>query len=121
MTTILGSDVAYDVRRILNDAGSAKFTFAQVLANINAAIREVSRRVPASCYSSPVAFSENITLAATGSGGTAFAATDVIAMSPRWRDAIAHYAAHLCFNQTDRNTVNDEFAARELKLFEECL
>lgn len=121
MTTIAGSDVAADVRRIINDASAAKWDFATVLANINGAIRAVLRESPAAAHSSVISFSEGIVLTATGSGGTSFQPTDVIAIDARWRDAIVHYAAALCFTQTDRNTVNEDMADREMRLFREAL
>lgn len=119
MTTFLGTDVKSEVQAILND--TTVWTDPKLTVNINAAIQAVFLDAPAARYTSPVALTDEVKLTLTGTSGTTMANTDAIAMDIRWKKAIVHYTAFLCFNQSDRNTANAAFATEQYKLYERAL
>lgn len=110
MTTFTGTQVKADVQAILND--TTEWTDPEILAFINLALQSVCVDAPASRYSSPVAFGGDLSIAAI--------ATD-INMDVRWKKAVTHYTAFLCFNQSDRNTSNAAFASEQYRLYKEAL
>ena len=121
MTVILGTDMEADVRLILNDAGAASWTQAQIVKEINAGIRAVIRERPSAAYTTLVTLDTEVTLTMTGSGGTSLGSTDSIAIDSLYRDYIANYAAAKCLLQDARNTVNMALADVCLKRCKEML
>jgi len=120
MIAIIAQDVMDDVRRILNDAGKVDFTDLQIIANMKMAERKLKQDRPSASYTTPVAFNEGVTLSPSGTGGV-LSTGDTIQVDVFYRDAISHYTAFLCFGQPTRDTVNTEFANRELKLYLEMI
>lgn len=110
MTTFTGTQVKTDVQAILND--TTEWTDAEILAFLNLAVQQVSVDAPASRYSSPVSFGGNMGIAALATA---------VNMDIRWKNAVVHYTAFLCFNQSDRSTSNAAFAAEQYRLYKEAL
>lgn len=119
MKTFLAKDVKADCQKQLNS--TTEWTDADFSTFINMAIRKVMRDVPASRFTSPVAFTDEALFTMTGSSGTAIADTDAIALDVRWRDLVTQYVLYLCFNQPDRSTTNKTFADEALRRYEELL
>lgn len=111
MKTFTTASVKAALQQILND--TTEWTDAELIVNINRAIRQVFVDRPAARYSSPVAFTDEAAITSLSSGD--------VGLDIRWQDAVIHYAAAQCLLQNDRSTHNADLAKEQLQLYEGAL
>lgn len=116
MKTFTGTEISPDIRQILSDTDAGDYTFedAELVVNINAAIRALFGDAPVASYTSPVSFQDagdvEISLLA-----------DTINIDIRYKDALIHYTAARCYYQNRRDTANIERGDDEMKRYRGAL
>ena len=110
MRTFTADTIVTDVNNLY---GGTVATGVQLI-NINAALRQLLIDAPSARFSSPIAFTDEITVAGLTN-------TDTVAVDIRWKQALVYFATALAFGLADRSSVNIERQGYYMKKYLEAL